>query len=122
VTKGRCNCGACRFETEAAPKGASMCHCTLCRRQSGGVWSSAYVPRDALTIRGPVKWHFSSAGARRGFCPECGCFLFWEALDENTTSFSLGAIDTPTGLALEKHIFTADKGDYYQIADNLPRT
>jgi len=33
------------------------------------------------------------------------------------TSVALGAIDGPTGLALERHIFVADKGDYYEIGD-----
>ena len=36
-------------------------------------------------------------------------------------SFSLGVIDGPTGFELQKHIFVADKGDYYKIADNLPQ-
>lgn len=36
-------------------------------------------------------------------------------------SFALGAIDGPTGLRLEKHIFVADKGDYYKIADSVPQ-
>ncbi len=118
---GHCLCGACRFETAAEPKGASMCHCGQCRRQSGGVWSSAYVAREALKISGPVKWFASSEAARRGFCPDCGSFLFWEALEDGTVSFALGAVDSPTGLTLEKHIFVADKGDYYEIADGLPQ-
>ena len=98
-----------------------MCHCSQCRAQSGGVWSSAYVKRTDLHITGPVKWFASSSNARRGFCPECGSFLFWEELDEDNTSFSLGSINNPTGIKLEKHIFTASKGDYYDIADNLPQ-
>ena len=32
-----------------------------------------------------------------------------------------GAFDSPSGLTLTKHIFCADKGDYYEIADGLPR-
>lgn len=36
-------------------------------------------------------------------------------------SFSLGVIDGPTGLELQKHIFVADKGDYYTIADGVPQ-
>lgn len=121
MTEGSCLCGACRFETTAQPQGASMCHCSQCRAQSGGIWSSAFVPRAALNISGPVKWFASSEKARRGFCPECGSFLFWDALEEDTISFSLGSIANPTGLTLEKHIFTADKGDYYEIADGLPQ-
>lgn len=30
---------------------------------------------------------------------------------------ALGALDGATGLRLERHIFTADKGDYYDITD-----
>lgn len=37
-------------------------------------------------------------------------------------SFALGAIDGPTGITSEKHIFTASKGDYYDINDGLPQS
>lgn len=119
-TTGRCLCGDIRFETEATPQGASVCHCSQCRRMSGHLWSSAYVPEASLAISGPVAWYEASPSAKRGFCPRCGSFLFWKAHDEDTISFSLGALDAPTGLTLEKHIFVADKGDYYDIADDLP--
>ncbi|ODM48840.1 aldehyde-activating protein [Ruegeria sp. PBVC088] len=121
MTSGQCLCGAITFETDATPKGVSVCHCGQCRRQSGHLWASAYVPRAALRISGPVRWYDSSASAQRGFCPTCGSFLFWHAHDEDTMSIALGALDTPTGLRLEKHIFTADKGDYYEIADGVPQ-
>ena len=119
--KGRCLCGAIRFETSATPEGASVCHCGQCRRQSGHLWASAQVPKNDLTVTGPVTWFDSSDKAQRGFCPNCGSFLFWHAHDEDTISFALGALDAPTGITLEKHIFTADKGDYYDIADGLPQ-
>ncbi|MFY1707225.1 GFA family protein [Tritonibacter scottomollicae] len=121
MIKGQCLCGNIHFETEAAPMGPSMCHCGQCRRQSGGIWSSAYVADTDLTITGTVSWFASSPNAKRGFCATCGSFLFWKALDEDTTSFALGAVSNPTGLTLEKHIFVADKGDYYKIADGLPQ-
>lgn len=121
MIKGHCLCGNIAFETAATPEGPSMCHCGQCRRQSGGIWSSAYVADDALTITGDVSWYASSAQAKRGFCAQCGSFLFWKAHDEDTTSFALGAITNPTTVTLEKHIFVADKGDYYEIADGLPQ-
>lgn len=37
-------------------------------------------------------------------------------------SFALGCLDGDTGLRLEKHIFTADKGDYHEIAGGLPQS
>ncbi|WP_136636175.1 GFA family protein [Pseudooceanicola onchidii] len=119
---GSCLCGACTFRVDGPVRGASVCHCSQCRKMSGHTWSSAFAPETAVTISGPVSWFEASATARRGFCPTCGSFLFWKAHDEDTLSFALGALDGPTGLRLEKHIFTADKGDYYDITDGLPQT
>jgi hypothetical protein len=33
----------------------------------------------------------------------------------------MGSFDTPTKTHLHVHIFVADKGDYYDIADGLPQ-
>lgn len=121
MIKGSCLCGAILFEATATPVGASMCHCGQCRKQSGGIWSSAQVPVNDLDITGPVSWYAASPAARRGSCPTCGSFLFWQGRGEDMISFALGAVDGPTGVTLEKHIFVADKGDYYQIADGLPQ-
>ncbi|MEP2530255.1 GFA family protein [Shimia sp.] len=119
MLNGSCLCGDISFATEATPRGTSMCHCGQCRKQSGGIWSSAFVPEADLNISGPVSWFASSDVARRGFCARCGSYLFWKANDEDTISFALGAIDGPTGLTLEKHIFVADKGDYYALRDDV---
>jgi len=48
--KGHCLCGAITFETSAMPQGVSMCHCSQCRRQSGGIWSSAFVAQDIVKM------------------------------------------------------------------------
>lgn len=121
MLKGSCLCGACGFAVEGDVQGASVCHCTQCRKMSGHTWSSAYAPVAQISITGPVAWYDATPLATRGFCPTCGSSLFWKAHGEDTMSFALGALDGPTGLSLEKHIFTADRGDYYHIADGLPQ-
>ncbi|MBY5986706.1 MULTISPECIES: GFA family protein [Roseovarius] len=121
MLEGSCLCGNIRFSVTGAPQGVSACHCGQCRKQSGHVWSSAFVPETDLEITGEVTWYEATPQAKRGFCATCGAFLFWKAHDEDTMSFALGALDGPTGLRLEKHIFTADKGDYYEIADGVPQ-
>ncbi|MDT8328030.1 MAG: GFA family protein [Roseovarius sp.] len=119
--QGSCLCGAVNFRVTAAPQGPSVCHCGQCRKQSGHLWASAYVAMADLSISGTVKWYAASATAKRGFCPTCGSFLFWKAHAEDSMSFALGALDDPTGISLEKHIFVAEKGDYYEIADGVPQ-
>ena len=118
---GSCNCGAVRFVVTGPTFSPSHCHCGQCRKQSGNYWASTCVERADIDITGPVTWFASSAVARRGFCRTCGCNLFWWHNDESSLSFSLGAIDGATGIRPAKHIFVADKGDYYDIADDLPQ-
>ena len=115
---GQCNCGAVTF-TVAKTLRTSACHCTQCRKQSGHYWAAVQIDDDQLRIQGEVKWYQSSPSAKRGFCPTCGSFLFWKSEADADTGVALGAMDAPTGLKLERHIFTADQGDYYAIADQV---
>ena len=121
--KGACLCGAVTFEVEGELPPPDACHCSQCRRQSGHYWASTDVPRTAVTLRGDdhVTWYQSSPKVRRGFCSTCGAFLFWDPPGRDRIAIAMGAFDKPTGTRLETHIFTADKGDYYEIADGLPQ-
>jgi hypothetical protein len=120
---GSCNCGSIRFTLSQPLAGATACHCTQCRKHSGHHFASANVPKSAVELTGDesLVWYRSSDKVRRGFCSRCGSWLFWEPLHRDWTSVALGAIDGPTGLQLERHIFVASKGDYYAIADGLPQ-
>jgi hypothetical protein len=120
---GSCQCGAVRFTLAQSPTEPTACHCTQCRKQSGHFFASANVPKSAVAIEGGehLRWYTSSAKVRRGFCGVCGSALFWEPVHRDWTSVALGALDAPTGLRLERHIFVANQGDYYDIADGLPQ-
>lgn len=123
MTTGSCLCGAIRFEIVGDPVGGSLCHCGQCRKQSGHAWASTHVPLDRLRIADDrtLRWYNASPTARRGFCSTCGSSLFWDPVDEDKISVALGALDAPSGARLKKHIFTAHKGDYYDIDDSLPK-
>ncbi|RLJ51885.1 hypothetical protein BCF46_2110 [Litoreibacter meonggei] len=116
---GSCLCGNVRFEADGAARDPAACHCTQCRKQSGHYWAAVQIDDDKLRVLGEVKWYQSSPSAKRGFCPTCGSFLFWKSDADADTGVALGAMDGPTGLKLERHIFTADQGDYYEITDQV---
>ena len=121
--KGACLCGAVKFEVAAALRPPDACHCSQCRKQSGHFWASTDVQRKDLTVTGSehVSWFRSSERIRRGFCSVCGSCLFWEPIEGDTIGVAMGAFDAPTDTRLAIHIFVADKGDYYEIADGLPQ-
>jgi len=119
---GSCLCGAVRFTIDAEIPEAIACHCSQCRKQTGHFLVDCEVPRTALQVNGAVSWYRSSEKVRRGFCPTCGSVLFWDPLVKTDwTGVAMGAIDAPTGTRLAKHIYTADKGDYYDIPNNEPQ-
>lgn len=117
---GHCLCGKIRFHgIYDGGNDLKACHCSQCRRWSGHYWA-AILPKS-MTIEGTPKWYRASDFARRGFCGDCGSSLFWQRDGSDIIDVAAGALDSPTGLRLQGHIFTADKGDYYQIADGLPQ-
>lgn len=120
--RASCLCGAVRFEVVGALPAPDACHCSQCRKVSGHFWASTDVKRAALRIAGGdnVTWYRSSEKVRRGFCKTCGAALFCDPLTgTDWTAVAMGAFDKPTGTYLGKHIFTAYKGDYYDIADGV---
>ncbi|MBS2035769.1 GFA family protein [bacterium] len=121
--KGTCNCGAIRFEVSCPLKPPDACHCTRCRRQSGHYFVSTDLPRSAVRIEGSeqLTWFQASEKVRRGFCSVCGCNLFWDPVGHDWIGVAMGAFDNPTGTALGLHIYTENKGDYYEISDAAPQ-
>lgn len=121
--EGSCLCGAVRFTVVADLPPPDGCHCTSCRKQTGHYLVSTDVPKSALTVTGArnVTWFQSSEKVRRGFCARCGSTLFWDPVFRDWIGIAMGAFDGPTGTHQSRHIFTSQKGDYYDIADGLPQ-
>lgn len=118
--KGGCLCGAVTYTIDGPLRPVVNCHCKQCRKSSGHFVAATSVARDKISIVGEVAWYQSSDTARRGFCANCGSNLFWDGGGENL-SIHAGTLDGATGLQTRGHIFVADKGDYYEIADDLPQ-
>ena len=120
---GSCLCGAVRFEVQGALGRPDACHCVQCRKFSGHYFVSTDLKPEAVTIRGADKitWYQSSAKVRRGFCCVCGSSLFFEPISKTFIAIAMGAFDQPTDTHIALHIFMAEKGDYYDIADGLPQ-
>ncbi len=120
---GSCLCGRVSFTVTGDLAAPDACHCRQCRKQSGHCFASTNVPRAALVVAGDenVAWYRSSEKVRRGFCRTCGSSLFWDPPERDWIAVAMGAFDTPTGTHLDRHIFVAEKGDYYEIGDGLPQ-
>ena len=121
--QGSCLCGSVRFKVKGSIGAPVACHCVQCRKQSGHYFASANVRKTDLEVSETehLTWFQSSAKVRRGFCSKCGSWLFWDPPARDWISVAMGAFDGSTATRLERHIFVAEKGDYYDIADGLPQ-
>jgi hypothetical protein len=121
---GRCLCGDVSFAADAPLRPVSACHCRQCAQWTGAFVMATSVPLAQFRfIRGEDKvgWYAASDTAKRGFCTHCGSSLFWKPNTGNRIAILAGSLDPPTGLAVDHHIFVADKSDYYQIHDGKPQ-
>jgi len=124
MLKGSCLCKGVTFELTGAFRPSVACHCIQCRKTSGHYVSATQVDRGHLTITkdDTLVWYRSSPEAERGFCNTCGSSLFWRCdADNGATSVMSGTLDGDTGLKTAQHIFTAFKGDYYDIEAGVPQ-
>lgn len=119
--KGSCLCGDVSYELSGELREPVACHCSQCRKTSGHYWAATQVAKKdfALTESKGLKWYKSSDYAKRGFCKSCGSSLFWDMAKEEFISIAAGTLESPTGLNIGKHIFCADKGDYYEIEEGV---
>ena len=119
---GGCLCGSVRYRIKGELRDAVACHCTQCRKTCGhyGVFSACRNDDLVMESDGTLAWYESSPGVRRGFCGKCGSTLFWDDRSRPYIAVAAGSLDKPSGIRLIKHIYVADKGDYYRIEGCAP--
>jgi hypothetical protein len=124
--QGGCACGAIRFRITAPVLGVGACHCSDCRKMSGGGPNYvALVPVPALEILQGEATIFRSKGDSgadigRAFCADCGTPLWSVPANEPFVTVKLGALDDCSDLAPQMHIYTASAPAWHQIPDDLP--
>jgi hypothetical protein len=94
-----CNCGAIRIETRGQPVRVGLCHCTICRKETGAPFTVNVVWRaEDVTVQGDTaSWKDTTAA--RHFCPSCGSSLFGVSDGTGEIEVMLGAFDVaPTDL------------------------
>ena len=81
--------------------------------------AATQVDLDDLVISGEPKWYYVSDTAKHGFCGNCGSQLFWKNDENPYLSITGGSIDDTTNLEVAGHIYTSEKGCYYEIPESV---
>jgi len=120
---GGCLCGNVRYEVPDNPHGTSLCHCEDCRRASGApavAWT--FFPAGSLRwIRGEAKT-ITWAERFRTFCPDCGTPLsFYDPALPDQYEVTTCSLDEPGKCPPGDHNWIADRLEWFETADDLPR-
>ncbi len=117
---GACLCGANRFSLPGPMGEVRACHCRQCRKISGHF--GARFDADPATVvwhARNTRDHIGPNNGIRTFCPTCGSGLTFRQGDR--FAIEAGVIENPTGGHLARHVFVAEKADYYGLSDGLPQ-
>ncbi len=121
--RGSCLCGGVKFEVTQPFERVSACHCTSCKKISGGVGTvSGRVASQAITIlegRHLLRSFHPDEGSAKTFCSVCGSNLFGAGWPESAAaSVRLSALDSPFYRKPERHIFVRSVAPWETLPDD----
>jgi len=122
-TTGSCMCGAVHYTLDDAPDEFGACHCSMCRKWSGGIYLGATAAPDAIRFKGAenITTYTSSPWAERAFCKICGSNLYYRVTapgpQHGTYHFGFGTLDTAGDAKLTGELFIDLKPSGYSFAE-----
>jgi hypothetical protein len=120
---GTCLCGGVRFEVEAAPESLRVCHCTSCKKLSGGAGTVNFpVPPSAIRIvdgEELLQSFTPEGGSAKTFCRNCGANLFGGGWPESERcSVRVTTIEQPIDAKVGAHIFVRSLAPWESLPDD----
>jgi hypothetical protein len=127
VLAGSCLCGGVAFEVTEPFRVVHNCHCSRCRKaRAAAHTTNGFTSEKGLRfLRGEdlvVSYKVPEARFfRQSFCRVCGAGLPRADAERGIAVTPLGVLDDDPGVGAGRHIFTAYKAPWFEIADTLPQ-
>lgn len=124
AVRGSCLCGAVQFAIAPPYAWFANCHCSMCRKHHGALYSSSLgVARERFEwLAGTNEIvRYSATGAfERPFCRRCGSTVPGLSQDASTLNVPAGLLER-LNAGPRRHIFVGSKSPLTEIADGLPQ-
>jgi hypothetical protein len=118
---GSCLCGKVKFTATQLNPEFHACHCSQCRRWSGGPGLSVDAGGVSFSDASTLATFDSSEWAERGFCTACGSSLFYRLKETGQYMISMGTLEDQSGLTLAGEIYIDEKPEGYDFAGKHSR-
>ena len=118
MIKGKCLCEKVEIEIDENPESFCVCHCSSCRKWSGGV-SMSINGGKGLNFTGNdfISRYSSSQWAERGFCKQCGTNIFFRMKKSDHYFLLVGLFGNEISPKFEAQEYIDDKPDFYCFAN-----
>ena len=123
IHTGGCHCGNLRYELDAPLTDVAHCHCSICRRTSGGIvvtWAS--VPLDSLKwLAGSPTTYDSGPSCVRYFCNNCGAQVaLFSRNSPEMMDVTIATLDHPEEGPADRHIWADSRLPWLHLDEHLP--
>ncbi|OLF51331.1 GFA family protein [Pseudomonas chlororaphis] len=123
IHTGGCHCGQLRYQFSGPLRDIAHCHCSICRRVSGGLvttWITLPCAAFQWLAGAPARYD-SSPGCARYFCPNCGAHLaLVSQLSPSSIDVTIATLDHPEQAAADRHIWTDSRLPWLHLDEQLP--
>ena len=121
--EGSCHCGAVRFEVTEDFSAVRICHCTTCKKLSGGAGTTNGRARtDTIRVVAGeelIRTYQPDEGSSKSFCSQCGSNLFGGGWPKSEyTSVRISAIDSPFDRKPEAHTYVRSVAPWEILPDD----
>ncbi|WP_211214923.1 GFA family protein [Microbulbifer variabilis] len=123
LAKGSCNCGAVNFRIRVIPEDVYICHCSICRKATGGGGIAVTVVSNEnfewISGKDHIKtWIKPNHDWQTSFCSECGSSLPGKN-DDKAMYVPVSLLDTGfERLKVKKHLFLDSKAVWEEVDEN----
>ncbi len=123
VVEGGCHCGALRYRLQADLGDVAHCHCSICRRVSGGTlvtWVT--LPLAGFQwLAGSPQRYMAPPSCSRYFCGNCGAHVaLVTAHSPETIDVTVATLDHPERVRANRHIWVGSRLPWLQVDQGLP--
>jgi hypothetical protein len=124
VATGGCQCGAVRYAFYAPLEKSHVCHCRMCQRATGGLFSALAggTPDNFAWTRGTPDYFASSNLAHRGFCANCGTPLSFQYDDPAARIYAtIGSLDEPEKAPIVIQYGIESRLSWVKFCEHIPQ-
>lgn len=122
---GNCLCGSVRYEVAGPFDLMAHCHCSMCRKHHGAMFSTFVSAPLAgfkfLAGKDNIAVFPSSDQGRRPFCRTCGSVAPMLLEASAIVIIPAGNLAGDPGVRPQMHMFAASRATWYPITDALPQ-